>query len=284
MTSILTAIKNLASKSDNTIANVTSSRTVANAMGDSLQAYVEKLFISNADSLSDEQINYEKEKIFSWSGNQNNIPDLIIKGGDAIEIKKIEGVGSLALNSSYPKQVLFSDSPMITRNCRNCEGVGNHWQKELWYVIGTVNEDKIKYLFFIHGKLYAAEHTTYERIRNIIKTGVTEINNVEFSETKELGRVNRVDPLGITSLRIRGMWDIEHPFNVYDYIPEIEKTVDCEKLLAYVLVEKSKYIGFDEREKTSLSSLGNVQVFEKKIKNPDNPVQLLETILIKVEV
>ena len=30
-----------------------------------------------------------------------------------------------------------------------------------------------------------------------------------FAETKELGRVNQVDPLGITNLRIRGMWQIE---------------------------------------------------------------------------
>ncbi len=284
MTSMLTAICNLAIKSDNVISNVTSSRTIANAMGDSLQAYVEKLFIPNASNLTEEQINNEKERVFSWSGNQNNIPDLIIKGGDAIEIKKIEGTGSLALNSSYPKQVLCSDSPMITRNCRNCEGVGNSWQKELWYVIGTVNENRIKYLFFIQGKLYAAENSIYDRIKTIIKSGVTEINNVEFSETKELGRVNRVDPLGITSLRIRGMWDIEHPFNVYNYISEIEKKADCEKLRAYVLVEKAKYLSFDVNERTTLSDLNNVQIFEKKIKNPDNPVQLIDTTLIKVEV
>jgi len=32
------------------------------------------------------------------------------------------------------------------------------------------------------------------------------IADIEFSQTKELGRVNRVDPLGITNLRIQGMW------------------------------------------------------------------------------
>ena len=37
-----------------------------------------------------------------------------------------------------------------------------------------------------------------------IIAGVTQTTGIEFSPTKELGRVN-IDPLGITSLRIRGM-------------------------------------------------------------------------------
>ena len=44
--------------------------------------------------------------------------------------------------------------------------------------------------------------------------------NVVFSETKELGRVNQVDPLGITNLRIRGMWQIENPRKVFKYLHE----------------------------------------------------------------
>lgn len=284
MASILTAINNLSHKLNNQIEPVTSSRTVANAMGDSLQAYVENLFIDNVENLTLEQINEQRAIIFSWAGNQNNIPDLILKNGDAIEIKKIEGIGSLALNSSHPKQILSSESPMITSKCRICEGVGNHWEKELWYIIGTVSENKVKYLFFIQGKLYAAEDAVYARIKNIIKTGVTEIENVQFAETKELGRVNKVDPLGITSLRIRGMWDIEHPFNVYNYIPELQKSSDQDKLTSYVIVEKTKYLTFDHYQRQQIESNDRISIFDKKIKNPDNTAQLIDIKLIKVEV
>ena len=59
--------------------------------------------------------------VFSYTGNQNNPPDIILKNGDAIEVKKVQGnANALALNSSYPKAKLYSDSTMITSNCRNC--------------------------------------------------------------------------------------------------------------------------------------------------------------------
>ena len=46
----------------------------------------------------------------------------MIKGGDAIEVKKTESANtSLALNSSYPKSHLTSANPMITNECRTCE-------------------------------------------------------------------------------------------------------------------------------------------------------------------
>jgi len=65
----------------------------------------------------------------SYLGNQNNPPDFIIKKGDAVEVKKIGGlVGSIALNSSYPKSKLHSDDVRILQSCRECDG-GN-WSKK----------------------------------------------------------------------------------------------------------------------------------------------------------
>lgn len=60
----------------------------------------------------------------------------------------------------------------------------------------------------------------YNRIQNIIKEGVESIPGVDFSETRELGHVNKVDPLGITYLRVRGMWGIENPWKVFNYVYE----------------------------------------------------------------
>ena len=113
----------------------------------------------------------EKNKIFSqnfsYIGNQNNPPDLIIRNGDAIEIKKIENLNSaIALNSSYPKAKLHADSPMITKSCRECED----WrEKDILYVIGVVAKENIlKSLWFVYGDCYAAEKEIYEKIKNTL--------------------------------------------------------------------------------------------------------------------
>ena len=129
----------------------------------------------------------------------------------------------LHLNSSYPKDKLFSDSPMITTACRNCED----WrEKDLVYVIGVSKDNKLKALWLVYGNCYAASKEVYERVRDKISKGVNELQDVEFSETNELGRVNKVDPLGITYLRIRGMWGIENPIKVFDYVAPTEKNSD----------------------------------------------------------
>ena len=54
--------------------------------------------------------------IFSYFGNQNNGPDVIITNGDAFEIKKIQNLkASLALNNSSPKDRLYRDDQRITQ-------------------------------------------------------------------------------------------------------------------------------------------------------------------------
>lgn len=39
-------------------------------------------------------------------------------------------------------------------------------------------------------------------------------------ESKELGHINKVDPLGVTYMRVRGMWGIDNPWKVFSYIYE----------------------------------------------------------------
>lgn len=43
--------------------------------------------------------------MLSHQGNKNHPPNFIIRGGDAIEVKKIESKNrNIALNSSFPKK------------------------------------------------------------------------------------------------------------------------------------------------------------------------------------
>ena len=93
-----------------------------NNVGDALECFIKDGF-SNSFILEDEAIRLKNyNKYFSYLGNKNNPPDLILKNSDAIEIKKIESINSsLALNSSYPKNKLYANSPMLTKACKECE-------------------------------------------------------------------------------------------------------------------------------------------------------------------
>lgn len=276
-TNLLIAISSLVK---NPITNLVSHyRSVnrINGMGDALEFYVKDLF---CNSLAETDLGNKNEiysKYFSYVGNQNNPPDLMIKKGDAIEIKKVEGLtATLALNSSYPKDKLYSDSPMITAECRSCE----EWtEKDLIYVVGTVSQSTLKNLWFVYGDCYAANKEIYERIRNKISSGVNEISDLEFSTTNELGRVNKVDPLGITDLRIRGMWGIKNPTKVFDYVVVPSTATN---FLFNAVILKSKYLLFPKKDVEYIESLvsENFLIKDIKIKSPNNPANLLDAKLL----
>ncbi|OPH37809.1 NgoPII family restriction endonuclease [Moraxella equi] len=184
-----------------------------NNVGDALERYVQDLFIGGF-YLSEYERTLKIAEHFSYLGNASNPPDMMLKNGDAIEVKKIENKNSdLALNSSYPKAKLFSNNPMLTTACKTAE---NWMTKDMLYAVGIVNNGQLTALALVYGDDYCAEAGIYETIKNRIKTGVETIEGVEFTATKELGKIKRIDPLGITNLRVRGMWHIENPFKVFD--------------------------------------------------------------------
>ena len=268
MANILTAIENLINNPILKIGEFYLGRNRINNIGSGLEEYIKDLF---ADSVNDdnENRNIKISNTFSYIGNTTNPPDLILKNGDAIEIKKIETMGSeLALNSSYPKSKIYANSQMITNACRQCE----NWQeKDMWYIVGVVDKkNTLKSLYIVFGLDYCASSEIYERVKSSIKNGVLDIPNIEFSETKELGRINKVDPLGITYLRIRGMWGIQNPLRVFHEIYSLKKS----SFNFFALMNEEKYI--------SMGGLTNnkLNIKDVKIKNPDNPAQLKKAKLI----
>jgi type-2 restriction enzyme ngoPII len=254
----------------------------ANNMGDALEEYIKDIF---SGTLFEKDKNKRIEiisKVFSYLGNTNNPPDSILRGGDAIEVKKIENKSSsLALNSSYPKAKLYSNSSMITDACRNCE----KWEeKDIIYAIGTCSkENKLTSLIFIYGEDYAAENKIYENVKTKIKLGIETIGGLDFSETNEIGRVNRVDPLGITYFRIRGMWGIENPIKVFDYIYKSDNTKQFNFM---ALINEDKYNSFlNKGELEDLEKkIKDLEIKNVKIKNPNNSAQLRSAKLITFKI
>ena len=250
-----------------------------NAVGEQLEFYI-KDAIANSFKLPQDEKEIVYAKVFSYLGNQNNPPDMIIKNSDAFEVKKIGSPrSSLALNSSPPKDQLLSSDIRITNTCRNCEA--NMWvEKDLFYVIGHAIRGKIKYLFFIHGRCYAADHTVYDKIHNPIKKEVDSIIDslgFEKGRTVEIGKVKRVDPLGITELRIRGMWQIQNPLVVYKNFCKIE---DNDKFHLFALMRKDKYDTFPKDDSKNLEANKDISIKDIKIKDPNNPAKIIEAKLI----
>ncbi len=257
----------------------TKSHIKINAVGDQLEFYV-KDAISGSFEKKDKQKEEEHKMVFSYLGNQNNPPDMIIREGDAFEIKKIENKSSaIALNSSPPKDRLYSSDERITNACKDCED--KEWdKKDLFYVIGHTKDRLIKYLFFIQGTCYAAKKEIYENIHIPLKEEIDDLlkkKKVEIGKTRELGKVKKADPLGITNLRIRGMWHIENPIKVY---ADFCKLDEGKAFSLFAIMDKSKYNSFPEKDIKQLEKTKGVNVSDIKIKAPNNPKKLIGVKLV----
>lgn len=148
MSNMIDAINNLVNNPVIDLNTFYKSKNRANNMGDALEEYIKDLFADTIHFDNEQQRLQKISETFSYLGNQNNPPDSILKLGDTIEVKKIEGKNaSLALNSSYPKHKLFSNSKLITEACRNCE---NWSEKDIIYTVGIVNGTKLNTLCMRH--------------------------------------------------------------------------------------------------------------------------------------
>lgn len=278
--SIVDAIVNLVENPVTLLVREYHSRNRANNAGDALEEYVKDLFAGTFAMREDERLE-KLEEVFSYLGNNSNPPDAMLRGGDAIEVKKIESLdASLALNSSYPKHTIRSDSTMISEACR----IAEDWsEKDMLYVVGSVHNNILKHLVMVYGLDYCASESCYLRLKSHIAQGVNAIEGVEFAETKELGRVNRVDPLGITYLRVRGMWGIENPWTVFNYVyrRDVRKKLN---FMCLINERKWKVLPNTDRILDLATSNPRLNVSDVKIKDPDNPARLNAAKLIQYSV
>jgi len=276
MANILTAIKSIIDFTNLDIESITDGNNRMNNMGEGLEAYIKNAF---ADTFTSESENQKLEKInevFSYTGNKNNPPDMMLLGGDAIEVKKIESLKSnLQLNSSHPKSKLLASNPKISNACRECED----WvEKDLIYTIGHVKSKQLRSLWMVYGDCYAASDETYTKVENNIKDSINLLGNLEVNETtNELSGIKNVDPLNITYLRVRGMWIIENPAKVFEYIYQHSQNA---KFQLVTLMKKSKFDSFSSESKSILKGVNNLEIKDIKIKNPNNPANLIEAVLI----
>lgn len=276
MSNIIDAIINLVNNPVTGFESTKLANNRANMVGDALEEFVKDLF-ANTFGMPENERMQVWNRVFSYLGNSNNPPDSMLRGGDAIEVKKVTtDNGSIPLNSSHPKQKLKSSSTLINNACRQAE----EWtEKDMIYAVGVVKGKKLKRFCMVYGLDYCAEEECYLGLKKKIKDGVKTIPGVDFTETKEIGHVNKVDPLGITYLRVRGMWGIDSPWKVFSYAYAKPADADFDFMC---LINEDKWAAFTNTGELEAleKTVTNLNIKDVQIKDPDNPAKLKNAKLI----
>lgn len=270
---ILTAVINIVEARNTNLQETYIRANRANSMGDALEKYIIDSFAGTLLENNEEHRLQKVEQVFSYLGNDSNPPDAMLKNGAAIETKKIESRNSqLQLNSSSPKSKLYRDDTRLKQAAREAE----EWtEKDFIYSVGFVKDEKLKELALIDASIYCADKSVYDEMFEGIKEGIASIPNISFSPTKELGRVNKIDPLGITSLRIRGMWLLDNPFTVFNYLYSPKQDVGFN---LFALVSSSHFDSFSNKDRLFelVKTNDSLSIEDVLVKNPNNPAQLIQ--------
>jgi hypothetical protein len=118
MTNLLQAVQCIVKNSISDLKDSDKGKNRIHQKGIPLEELIKDIFADSLDESDKSIIASKHSQVFSYLGNQNNPPDLMIERGDAIEVKKIGSFKTeIQLNSSYPKSKFFANDPMITADC-----------------------------------------------------------------------------------------------------------------------------------------------------------------------
>lgn len=251
-----------------------------NNVGDALESYVKDAYAGTmGNEISDQEKDEIYSNVFSWLGNSSNPPDFLIRNGDGVEVKKTESKTSgIALNSSFPKDKMHSSDSRVASGAKKAE----NWEsRDIVYAIGTAVGSELKRLWLIYGECYAANREVYEKLISTISMGVNSLEDVEFHTTNELAKVKKVDPLGITDLRVRGMWHIQNPSKLYSYLLGKKS-----RFQLYLLLTEAKYQTFPEEDRNAVEKLNlmGYKIQKIKIRDPKNPARQLVARFLSYEI
>lgn len=285
-TNVLIALRNILKHNSTRLTPIFKSNVSANAVGDNLEYFIKDMFCWDALQYTyADQKEAEYKKLLSWTGDSSHFPDLIVQGGVGVESKKVNdnSYSTIPLNSSYPKDY-------VTRNTQNYPSDSLiyepdvDWDKKpIIYAVGNLNTKNLnkKYqlisLWFAYGNTMVPNNKYYQKIIQGIRGSIKNTNSdIQLIDSKELARAHGVDKLGRTNMRVRGMYELEHPAKIFHkYINDIEAPLNKSKVYVVMLDSELENIINDmDKEWLSLSSdfdhykaTGNL--IERKINIPD---------------
>lgn len=246
-----------------------------NRKGSSLENFIIDCFAKTLNNSDPSERDRKINEVFSYTGSANNPPDAIVKNGIAIEVKKLYNLNSvLQLNSSYPEAEIYRTDSKLIEDVKNDES----WSiKEQLYAIGVVDKDThvLKNLALIDGKVFLPERKIYEELLDKLKKRINSMDGIKFSKTNEIGRVNEVDPLGTTSLRIRPMWLLKNPFVFFKDIYSVQENANFN---LFCLVSQDHYRSFKNISKLEMlmKENKNLSVENVLVNDPNGKKEKLE--------
>lgn len=285
-TNVLIALRNILKHNSTRLTPIFKSNGSANAVGDNLEYFIKDMFCWDALQYTyADQKETEYKKLLSWTGDSSHFPDLIIQGGVGVESKKVNDTSysTIPLNSSYPKDY-------VTRNTQNYPLDSLYFEpdvdwksKPIIYAVGNLNTKNMnkKYqlisLWFAYGNTMVPNNDYYKNIIRSIRTSIKSANsNITLKKSKELARAHGVDKLGRTNMRVRGMYELEHPEKIFkEYIEDVEIPLNKSRVYVVMLDSELQNIITDmgdewknlSKELEHYKSIGNL--IEKKIIIPN---------------
>ncbi len=238
---------------------------------------------------------------FSYLGGGNTPPDMILTQSDAIEVKKQKGTGKLQLNSSYPKDKLYRTDSKISESSRDCDG-GNWLSKDMIYVIGTDPQPQVgpEKLWMIYGDCFCASPQIYQALEDDVKNTVQSIFGYNWVATNELARADSVDPLGMSDMRVRAMWMLQHPNALFQNClslciqqngvgyanPQIFLYNRNATFQMWVLMRLSKFNSLSLVDKQNILNMkgNNMLVEDVDVADPNNPAVAIKCKLISYSI
>lgn len=284
-TNVLVALKNILERNSSILTPIYRSNGSPNVAGDSLEYFVKDMFCTGA---SQYQYENEKKKVYdkylSWTGDSSHFPDFIVKGGVGVEPKKMnnKSYGSMALNSSFPKDYIYPESQNVPSEKLLNEDELWH-KKEVVYVAGNLNNknNKLYSLWMVYGNTFIADKSTYMNLITEIREAVAE-TNATLKESKELARAIGIDPLKHSNLRVRGMYELHHPAIVFsDYIEDTHFPEESSKIFVVILKNDLEKLECSELSPDFSEFFENGQLVRKEISLPDpnDPSSSLEAVI-----
>ncbi|MBC6308616.1 NgoPII family restriction endonuclease [Listeria sp. FSL L7-1582] len=282
-TNVLVALKNILDRNSCRLTPLFRSNGSANTAGDSLEYFIKDMFCTGGILHSiEEDKNKIYDKYLSWKGNSTNFPDFIVRGGVGVEPKKMNGKGnaSLSLNSSFPKAYIYPDTQNIPpQNLIDEETLWN--KKNIVYAVGNLDKesDKLIRLWFAYGNTFIADERIYNGLKSKIKETIENLTSSEFVPSKEFGRIKRVDPLGNTNLRLRGMWELAHPEAIFQQFLTLTDIPDGATKVNLIIPEDDFLQLDDKPDLSQYINDGKLIVHKELIPNPNNNLENISVYL-----
>lgn len=236
------------------------------------------------------------ERHLAYQGGKRNPPDAILRGGedgDAFEVKKVLNNQKLQLNSSHPHSSIERGKSRLTVKANRIEPETEWNKRDLFYVVGDIEIGKAKgnWLWVVEGQVIAQETSYYEQLEKRIRESISEslgASGLAFSVSNELGRVDDVDHLKRTDLRIRGMWLLSNPKALFadDLQANVSLAAHCTVI---TLLTKSKWdrlLSLSSQDLRTFWDLPptNVVIRGCRVREPDDSNQDLQCMLVIISI